>query len=310
MEVGTDRRRSSTGPHHPYTEALLSAVPSVDGEPSRAHPPRRRDPEPGQPAERAACSTPAATGSSKGIVRRRPSRPSSRSSPATASAATSPSTSSAGCSSATAPDPRRRCASDRHPDHRADPERRSGRADPDPGRARGRRPRAGVHPPPDPRLRAARRGGPGAHRDEGRPDPGRGRHRDPRRRRRAAVCSATPGPPSTAHRVRFDPGHVRALCATAPRQFTQLARNPARSVEIGGDAVVFAPAYGSPFVRDLAGGRRYALAGRLRELRQAGLRRRRGCTTRAARCASRSTSRSTSATSTWCTPTCATATRR
>ena len=111
-------------------------------------------------------------------------------------------------------------------------------------------------------------------------------------------------------RVRFDPGHVRALCATAPRSFTQLARNPARSVEIGGDSVVLAPAYGSPFVRDLAGGRRYALAGRLRELREAGLRRRRGCTTRAAPCASRSTCRSTSGTSTWCTPTCATATRR
>ena len=37
---------------------------------------------------------------------------------------------------------------------------------------------------------------------------------------------------------------------------------------------------------------------------------RRGCTTRAARCASPSTCPSTSATSTWCTPTCATATRR
>ncbi len=58
--------------------------------------------------------------------------------------------------------------------------------------------------------------------------------------------------------VHFDPGHVKALCATAPRQFTQLARNPARSVEIGGDNVVLAPTYGSPFVRDLAGGRRYA----------------------------------------------------
>jgi trimethylamine---corrinoid protein Co-methyltransferase len=57
--------------------------------------------------------------------------------------------------------------------------------------------------------------------------------------------------------VRFEPGHVRELCATAPRSFTQHARNPARSVQIGGDAVVFAPAYGSPFVRDLAGGRRY-----------------------------------------------------
>ncbi|MEX0846447.1 MAG: trimethylamine methyltransferase family protein [Ilumatobacteraceae bacterium] len=58
--------------------------------------------------------------------------------------------------------------------------------------------------------------------------------------------------------VHFDPGHVRALCATAPREFTQLARNPARSVQIGGNNVVLAPTYGSPFVRDLVGGRRYA----------------------------------------------------
>ena len=58
-------------------------------------------------------------------------------------------------------------------------------------------------------------------------------------------------------RVRFEPGLVRALCATAPAQFTQHARNPERSVQIGGDAIVFAPAYGSPFVRDLDGGRRY-----------------------------------------------------
>ncbi|HSB85132.1 MAG TPA: trimethylamine methyltransferase family protein [Ilumatobacteraceae bacterium] len=58
--------------------------------------------------------------------------------------------------------------------------------------------------------------------------------------------------------VRFDAGHVRALCGTAPRQFRQLARNPSKSVEIGGDNVVFAPTYGSPFVRDLAAGRRYA----------------------------------------------------
>jgi trimethylamine--corrinoid protein Co-methyltransferase len=58
--------------------------------------------------------------------------------------------------------------------------------------------------------------------------------------------------------VRFDPGHVRALCATAPSEFTQHARNPLRSVQIGGGNVVLAPTYGSPFVRDLEGGRRYA----------------------------------------------------
>lgn len=59
-------------------------------------------------------------------------------------------------------------------------------------------------------------------------------------------------------RVRFPRGLCRTLVqATAPRTFTQVARNPARSVEIGGPHLVFAPAYGSPFVRDLEGGRRY-----------------------------------------------------
>ena len=60
-------------------------------------------------------------------------------------------------------------------------------------------------------------------------------------------------------RVRFPRGMCRTLVqATAPRQFTQHARNPARSVEIGGPNTVFAPAYGSPFVHDLDKGRRYA----------------------------------------------------
>ena len=58
-------------------------------------------------------------------------------------------------------------------------------------------------------------------------------------------------------RVRADAAMIRELCALAPRKFTQLARNPARSVEIGGSSQVFAPVYGSPFVRDLVGGRRY-----------------------------------------------------
>ena len=57
--------------------------------------------------------------------------------------------------------------------------------------------------------------------------------------------------------VRFPPGLLREVLATAPRQFTQHARNPANSVLIGGDAVVFAPAYGSPFVMDLDRGRRF-----------------------------------------------------
>lgn len=44
---------------------------------------------------------------------------------------------------------------------------------------------------------------------------------------------------------------------SAPREFTQYARNPARSVQIGGAHTVFSPAYGPPFVSDLERGRRY-----------------------------------------------------
>ncbi len=59
-------------------------------------------------------------------------------------------------------------------------------------------------------------------------------------------------------RVRIPRGLARRLCATAPARFTQHARNPARSVEIGGNTLVLAPVYGPPFVRDIDGGRRYA----------------------------------------------------
>ncbi|MDX1447992.1 MAG: trimethylamine methyltransferase family protein [Acidimicrobiia bacterium] len=60
-------------------------------------------------------------------------------------------------------------------------------------------------------------------------------------------------------RVRFPRGLVRSLIpATTPSSFVQHARNPARSVQLGADSTVFAPAYGSPFVRDLDNGRRYA----------------------------------------------------
>jgi trimethylamine--corrinoid protein Co-methyltransferase len=59
-------------------------------------------------------------------------------------------------------------------------------------------------------------------------------------------------------RVRFPRGLCRQLIGTAPREFRQLARNPERSVMIGGKTTVFAPVYGPPFVRDLDRGRRYA----------------------------------------------------
>ena len=60
-------------------------------------------------------------------------------------------------------------------------------------------------------------------------------------------------------RVRFPRGMCRSIIqASAPREFTQHARNPLRSVVIGGDRTVMAPAYGPPFVRCLDKGRRYA----------------------------------------------------
>lgn len=58
--------------------------------------------------------------------------------------------------------------------------------------------------------------------------------------------------------IKADAKWIRSLCAQAPSQFTQISRNPERSVVIGGNNQVFAPIYGAPFVRDLKGGRRYA----------------------------------------------------
>ncbi|MGH1424743.1 MAG: trimethylamine methyltransferase family protein [Pseudooceanicola sp.] len=58
-------------------------------------------------------------------------------------------------------------------------------------------------------------------------------------------------------RVRIPRGLARKLCETAPAKFIQHARNPERSVEIGGRNLVLAPVYGPPFVREGAT-RRYA----------------------------------------------------
>ncbi len=59
-------------------------------------------------------------------------------------------------------------------------------------------------------------------------------------------------------RVHIPRGLARELCKTAPSSYTQLARDPAKNVVIGGKNLVLAPVYGPPFVRDLEGGRRYA----------------------------------------------------
>lgn len=59
-------------------------------------------------------------------------------------------------------------------------------------------------------------------------------------------------------RVHFPKGLCRELLKSAPSDFTWHARNSARNCHIGGNATVFAPVYGPPFVRDLDGNRRYA----------------------------------------------------
>lgn len=60
-------------------------------------------------------------------------------------------------------------------------------------------------------------------------------------------------------RVRFPRGMCREIIqASAPSEYIQHARNPERSTVIGGKRTVMVPAYGSPFVRDLDKGRRYA----------------------------------------------------
>ncbi len=59
-------------------------------------------------------------------------------------------------------------------------------------------------------------------------------------------------------RLKFAPGLVRNIVQrSTPAEFVHVARNPARSVRVGGAHTALAPAYGSPFVRDLERGRRY-----------------------------------------------------
>lgn len=73
-----------------------------------------------------------------------------------------------------------------------------------------------------------------------------------RERMKAAGADVTPG----EQRVRFDRGLILEMIASAPSSFTMFARNPARSVEIGGNNLVFAQVASAPFVADRDGGRR------------------------------------------------------
>jgi trimethylamine---corrinoid protein Co-methyltransferase len=74
----------------------------------------------------------------------------------------------------------------------------------------------------------------------------------------AVKAFAEAGADVDGNRVRFPKGLCRQIVGRAPAVYTQHARNPQHNVQIGGDATVLAPNYGSPFVHDLDHGRRYA----------------------------------------------------
>ena len=75
----------------------------------------------------------------------------------------------------------------------------------------------------------------------------------------ALTLLADAGADVDGERVRFPRGMCRQVIqSSAPATYTQHARNPVRNVQVGGDATVLVPAYGSPFVHDIDEGRRYA----------------------------------------------------
>ena len=61
----------------------------------------------------------------------------------------------------------------------------------------------------------------------------------------------------TGTRVRIDRALLMSLVEQVPPEFTLNARNPERTVKVGGKNTVFVPMYGAPYVRGLDGERRY-----------------------------------------------------
>jgi trimethylamine--corrinoid protein Co-methyltransferase len=61
----------------------------------------------------------------------------------------------------------------------------------------------------------------------------------------------------TDTRVRIDRALLMELVAKVPAEFTLNARNPDRTVQVGGNNSIFVPMYGAPYVRDLDNNRRY-----------------------------------------------------
>lgn len=66
------------------------------------------------------------------------------------------------------------------------------------------------------------------------------------------------GVKTDGHTVYLDEKQVMQALETAPAQFTIHARNPDKSVTVGGGEPVFAPGYGAPFVIDAEAGKRLA----------------------------------------------------
>jgi trimethylamine--corrinoid protein Co-methyltransferase len=75
---------------------------------------------------------------------------------------------------------------------------------------------------------------------------------------RARAVFQKAGMPIEENRVRLDRAMVLEMAAKAPSTFDLQARNPSRTVTLGGNNVVTAPVYGPPFITDLERGRRGA----------------------------------------------------
>lgn len=80
----------------------------------------------------------------------------------------------------------------------------------------------------------------------------------------AAAMWQAAGAETRGHRIRIDRGLLMELVGKIPSSYTMHARNPARTVAVGGTSAIFVPMYGAPYVRDLDNVRRY---GTLEDLR-------------------------------------------
>ena len=84
------------------------------------------------------------------------------------------------------------------------------------------------------------------------------------------TTGAGPGPRCDGLLVKFPPGMLREILKSAPAEFTQHARNPANSVQIGGKNVVFAPGLWQPLRDGPRPGPPLRHAGGFPQLHQAG----------------------------------------